>query len=766
LLVNGEAQGDAFLVRADGELWLRTNHLAGAGLVHATGGTKRTFNGETYVALSSLAPDVTFTLDEVALELRLTATPEMFETHDFVLQNERPPDIEYGSASGFFLNYDVNAQQSTNTAVTLEAGLSIKRALFDTTYTRTADNAIVRGLSSLTIDAPGSMVRFVAGDTIAKPTLLGSLPTVGGMSVGREFALDPYRVPYPLPGISGAVSTAATADVYVNGTLVRRQPLAPGGFSLQRLPLVGGLGNVQVVVRDRLGREQTFGGPYYFTSALLEKGTHDFQYLIGAAREDQVDANPVYKELTGSFFHRIGVTDWLTLGARAEGDPHVVSGGPMLNVRFGRLGELEAELAASRASNIVDYAAAASYTFTARWFTFSALGTWLRPHFASLDLGVDDPRHALQAIGTASASLGRLTATLSYRNDSESLTTPSQPSTQPVVVASQPGVADNGVSSLEITPERSAGLALFLQITSRTQVSVSASKVISELAPKGWKGFASLSVLLGARAVATAGANQLGDGVVHSIVTAQKSLPLGTGIGYRFEGQTATDGTQTARGEFQVQGRHGLISLREDSVQGVETASAELSGSLVAAGGQLRFGRTITEGYAVVQVEDNPGVRVYVNNQLAGRTGRGGSIVVPDLLPYYANPVRIADEDIALEYQLERTTAVVAPPNRGPALVRFSAKLFRGVSGRIVLIDGGKRIVPAYGDVSVDLQTPEPQTSPLGEHGEFYLENVQAGTVPLSITFGDISCQTTVDVPKEIRIAVDVGEVTCELRKP
>ena len=80
--------------------------------------------------------------------------------------------------------------------------------------------------------------------------------------------------------------TQATADIYVNGSLVRREPLPPGAFSLQRLPVVGGLGNVRVVVRDRLGREQVFGGPYYFTSQVLDKGTNEDQriqypYLAG-----------------------------------------------------------------------------------------------------------------------------------------------------------------------------------------------------------------------------------------------------------------------------------------------------------------------------------------------------------------------------------------------------------------------------------------------------------------------------------------------------
>ncbi|HEY2165313.1 MAG TPA: fimbria/pilus outer membrane usher protein [Gemmatimonadaceae bacterium] len=530
------------MIRADSELWIRASRLTGAGLTEVHG-AQREFNGEIYTALSSLAPGVAFTLDEDALELRLTAAPDMFASTRVVLQNNRPPNIEYGRASGFFLNYDVLAQQRTQTSVTLDAGLSINKALVETTYTRTPDDVIIRGLSSLTIDAPARMVRFVAGDTIARPTLLGSLPTVGGVSLGREFSLDPYRLPYPLPGVAGSVSTQATADIYVNGTLVRRETLPPGAFSLQRLPVVGGLGNVQVVVRDRLGREQVFGGPYYFTSTVLDKGTNDFQYLIGERREDQTDANPTYGPLTASVQHRVGVTSWLTLGARAEGKPNLVSGGPTMNLRIGRLGEMQAEGAVSEAQGIVDYAAAGNYSFITRYFNVSATATWLRPHFATLDLAPDDPRNELRANGTASVSLGRVGVTAFYSNNTVAPPATVQPAAVPVVFSE--AQTTDSPAPIAATPEERAGLAVYLQFGTRVQMTVSAARVHSEQATKGWDGFASLNILMGPRAVASVGVNQNGDGTTRGVVSLQKSLPLGTGIGYRVEAQSASDGTQT-----------------------------------------------------------------------------------------------------------------------------------------------------------------------------------------------------------------------------
>jgi len=760
LRVNGDPRGDVFLIRADNEWWIRTSRLSGSGLAHFTG-TERIFNAETYAALSSLAPGIVFELDEDALELRLTAEPEAFERTDVVLQNRRPQGLEYSRTTGFFLNYDTLFQQDSRTSVTLEAGLSVGTALATTSYTRTADDEIVRGLSSLTIDAPKHMLRVVVGDTSSRPTLLGSLTTVGGVSIGREFSLDPYQTPYPLPAVAGSVSTPAVAEVYVNGTIVRRERLPPGPFSLQRLPVVGGLGSMQVVVRDRLGREQVFGGPYYFTSSLLDKGTRDFEYLIGAAREDQSGANPTYGDLTGSIVHRVGLTEWLTLGARGEGDPHVVSGGPMVNVRIGRVGEIEAEGAVSGSAGYLDYAAAANYQFTTQRFTVSTTAQWLRPHFATLGLSAEDSRHALRANATASVSLGRTTVSGFYTDNSGQAVAEKAPQASTPVPLTFDAARTVDPPSANVTPEKRAGSTLYLQFGKRMQATISAARVISEQATKGWDGFASLTLLLGPRAVASAGVNQSGDGTTNSVVTLQKSLPLGTGVGYRVESQSSSTGLQSGRAEFQTQTRYGLIALREDASAGRNVGSAELSGSVVVAGGQMRLGRSITDGYAVVQIPDNPGVRVYVNNQLAGRTGRGGTIIVPNLLPYYANPVRIADEDIALEYQLSRTSALVAPPNRGPALVRFTAVLFRGVSGRVVVDGNGEPLVPAFGDISVDMPDRDPQKSPIGGRGEFYLENLPEGKTDVRVDYQNGSCHATFEVPADIRIAVDVGEITC-----
>jgi len=493
---------------------------------------------------------------------------------------------------------------------------------------------------------------------------------------------------------------------------------------------------------------------------VLTKGTHDFQYLAGYERTDQTDANPTYGPLVGVAQHRVGVTDWLTLGGRAEGSTSVVSGGPVMNVRMRRLGELQFEAAASSAEHTLDYALAGTYGFTSHWFTASITTQHLGPHFSTLDLLPNDARNPIRTNATVGITIGRATLNVYYSEQSED-DVPRVVQTAPLTSAGTSPRDTDSPAPTSVVADRRAGATVYLQLGPRAQAVFNGAHVQNNTATRGWTANVGLSLLLGPRSVASAAVSQLGDGTVRSSVNVQRSLPLGSGIGYRVSGDYGNDNQWTGFAQFQAQGRRALLTLQDNASNGQNAATAELAGSLVAAGGRLSLGRPVNEGYAVVRVTDNPGVRVYVNNQLAGRTGHGGAIVVPDLLPYYANSVNIASEDVGLEYQLDRVRAVVAPPNRGPAVVKFGAVLFRGVSGKVVVIDGGARIVPAYGDMSFERPGKPAVTSPIGERGEFYLENVPEGAIELRVAFGERECTFKLQVPHDIHIATDVGEVTC-----
>src|SRR5258708_39528864 len=89
LTVNLADQGDVIVVLRSPDVLVRVSDLSSAGLLHFAG-RQETMAGETHVSLASLAPLVTYILDEKEAELKLIADPSLFGTAVVNLQNARP----------------------------------------------------------------------------------------------------------------------------------------------------------------------------------------------------------------------------------------------------------------------------------------------------------------------------------------------------------------------------------------------------------------------------------------------------------------------------------------------------------------------------------------------------------------------------------------------------------------------------------------------------------------------------------------------------
>lgn len=750
LVINEQPQGDVFAVLVDQDMWVPVTALTNAGLLDVAG-ERRLFFGGSHVSLTSLAPTLTYRFDRVALVLRVIADAALFQATVVTLQAARPPELEYLRAPGLFLNYGATLQRDMTPLLAVEAGLSIGGVLLSSSVTRTGARRLLPGLTSLTIDDRRRMRRIVIGDTYAQPSLLGSSALVAGISIRRQFSLDPYHVPFPLPAVQGVVSTPATAEVYVNDTLVHQQALRPGAFQLQRLPATTGLGDVRVVVRDLLGREQAFGGPYYLTSNVLRPGVAEYAYLVGFARTDHFDGGPTYRTLTGSASHRIGVTRWLTLGAAAEGSPRVVDVGPTVNLRAWRLGEIHGAASLSRSEGRTGGAVSGAYVVVAHAFSATLSATHIGPTYSSLSLGVSEARQVNRFNASVGVTMGHL-ASLSVQRSYD---------TGLAVVPAAGGDATAPVSASAFgTPAQlrdSASLALRMGAHGRLVVSATHVARPDLPQPSAWQGYASLSILPGSRTAATVTHARVNSAESTS-VDLQRSLPAGTGIGFRVLGDTANAGSWN--GLFQAQGSYGRVSLRQTTLNGQQRPSVDLSGGMVFTGGEFHASRRIDDGYALVHIPAGPGIRVFVNDRVVGRTNSRGSVVVPNLLSHLGNPIRIADEDVPLEFALSRTRALIAPPWRGAAIVKFSAARLFGITGRLMLVRANRSFLPAFGRLVVQADAIE-VVSPIGEQGEFFVDHLDPGPHDGRVEFEGHTCVFTLEVPALTAIITDLGVVTC-----
>ncbi|MFT4463554.1 MAG: hypothetical protein ACMX3H_00455 [Sodalis sp. (in: enterobacteria)] len=74
------------------------------------------------------------------------------------------------------------------------------------------------------------------GDLITGAVSWSSRVRLGGVQIARDFALQPYRVTYPLPSFSGSAVVPTTVDMFVNGFKTNSESLQPGPWSLNNLP--------------------------------------------------------------------------------------------------------------------------------------------------------------------------------------------------------------------------------------------------------------------------------------------------------------------------------------------------------------------------------------------------------------------------------------------------------------------------------------------------------------------------------------------------
>jgi outer membrane usher protein len=758
LVINDEPKGDVEIVlTADGP-WVDPSVLVAAGVQRVPDGRRQAFAPDTIVrvSLASLAPQITFTLDEAEIRLVISADPALLSTTELAISNPRPPGWKVSSNKAIFLNYSTNWSTDHTTNGYGELGVHIFGGLFESAAAVDETGAVTPGLTSLTVDQVRGRRRWVLGDTIGRSTTLGSSPVVGGFSLSTQQDLDPYYAIYPTPQIRGAVRTPSTADVYVDGRLVSSVRLPPGRFTLNDLPIETGFGNARVIIRDAFGRQQSINLGFYLSTQLLKRGEQDYSYAAGLERTSS-GTKVEYGRAMGTAVHSVGLTDSLTIGFQAEGAKDLGMAGAGFHAKLWRLGTFGAEGLASRtADNEQGYAATGVYSFLSNWFSTEMRGTWIGPKFQNLFLEPADLAQ-VNADASASVSLGRLgSLTVGGTLGGPEALKARISQIDPDLLGRLPESLKRQLQdALATRHDKLLRLGYSLNVTSRAQLTANATRVQKAGAPVAWEGFASLTFTLGWRTVASAVTTVDAAGEALTSVNVQRSLPLGPGFGFRIDAD-AQDPYRT-QGIFEVQGRRGILGVRADGSQDDKTiGTVNLAGSIVAIGGEVLLSRPVDDGFALVRVPNSRGVRVLANNQLSGRTGRRGSLFVPDLRSYLSSPIGIVQDDLPVEVKLGAISQNIAVPYRGGAVVVFEASVIRALTGRLDV--AGK--APEYGTLTVTVGAAG-FSSPLNVSGEFYFEDLPPGDHPGVASWSGRTCRATIHMPDKAPPMTDAGVVTC-----
>lgn len=735
LTLNTAAKGEIRVVLAGETVWADVAALTSAGLV-GIGGERRVVGNRVFVKLSSIDPAPIVVVDEKALALTMTADPALFGRTSLRFDTGRPDGIVYRRTTSAFLNYGVSWASSGARGLNFEPGVSVGRSLVTSSFFLASDGRPSRGLTAATIDDRTRLTRYQVGDTIAATGPLGGALQLGGVSISRDFSLDPYFVRYPTTGLSGVVTTPSRVDVYVNNQLLRSVQVQPGAYELANLALPTGAGDTRVVVRDAFGGEQQFGGSYYVTTSVLSRGLQQFQYAFGAERLRLFDTLWDYGRPVFTGTHRVGLTDAITLGGRMEVESGLVSSGPMLTTRLGRFGALEVSAAASHAASGPGVAGGVAYEYFGRPGGVSLAWRKASDDYENLTTRRSSLSPRRELLASATARLGaHATAGVSWH--AQDLRDPARPGL------------------------RRASVSTTISLTRRLSLFVSATRTRMEgLWSTG--GFAALGVGLGGRATATMSAEST-DGIARGGMDVQQSAPVGPGFGYRLQAAGLGSERELYDGEVRAQARWGQMDLRQSFVNGTRETYAQFNGAVVAIGGRVLAARPVQDSFALVRVPDVKGVRAYLSHQEMGRTDRRGDLLVPNLLSYYGNQISIADGDVPSDRTLNFSQVLLATPFRGGAIAEFPATREWRVTGTLTAqgdaaILRGQRAL----DATLTIDTPAgPVTSWIASDGQFYLEGLGPGRYLAHVTSGDFRCEARLDVPEITAPVIQVGALAC-----
>ena len=741
--LNRQSKGQYFAALVDGKFLLRAQDLKAIGLQPAAGRALQAA-GVDYVGLTSLA-GVQVAFDEARMALDLTVDARLLPSTTVEMWPTRADNVVYPDNASAFLNYQVGYAGGSGgipdgmiAATQFGGRIGDLLLLSESTcawYSR--DQRCARLATSLVHDRRETMVRTIVGDFSVAPGSLGTTINMGGLSYSKVYDIDPYFIRYPQQNLTGQLSTPSEVDVYIDGQRVRTLRLPPGEYDLRNVTQSTGYRSVDLVIRDSFGREQRVSSSYYSNERSLKAGLHEYSYNVGALRENFPFRSNDYGPVAFAGFHRYGVSDALTVGVRAEGKSGLVSGGPTAAILLGPAGLLSLAASFSDNDGRTGVAALANYSYQGRYVNAGLLARKDSRDYATLlDFGRGRRNYeAAGSIGYTSPTAGSISiggyVYKAFEGDDRSAAT------------------------------LSYGRTLF---AGRASVFLT---VANEWSPhRQTSAFAGFTYNFDADYALT-GYYQRLRGSTSETLQFQKSQPVGEGLGYAIgvsRNDTPEDSTTQFTPSFQYNGRWATLrgyAQQGDGPGSPRSYALSAAGGVAWTGGMLAAGRPVTDSFGVIKVDELEGVRVLVNNEEIGRTGKDGRLFVPSLASFIDNQISIDVRTVPLDFTFPESVRIVSPAYRAGAKVDFHATRLQAYAGTLKIRQDGVVRAAEFFDVTLDIDGM-PFAFVTGRGGEYYIEALKEGRYRARAASNGTRCAFELDVRPAKGVLTDLGETVCE----
>jgi outer membrane usher protein len=645
-----------------------------------------------------------------------------------------PDQLTDTGGTGFVFNYDAVVNGTRHKPLT--AGVFLKAVLFSrlgafntsgvASRIGTSESRFVRLDSVLDIDQPGAPRRWQIGDAVSGGVAWSRRVRFGGLHVASDYSLQPDLPTIPLPQYSGSAVAPSTLDVFVDSARVMQTEVDTGPFDIRNLPVVTGGGEVQIVLRDMLGRETVETLSTYASSRVLRQGLMDYSVDAGFLRKGYGLSNFDYGEAVGQASLRYGLTGTVTLQMHAEVSKRV-------------------KLAGGGAVFLLPFASVQAA---------GALSHGSKGNGHLLSLSVESRRRPLSLFAAVTrtsrnyADIGSLYGPAPYRSRTQvgsRIALPHHGSLSASLISLTPALG-NSTDLLATTYSQPLGRGVIFSLSSLSSLSS-----LRNRQTRNWSLQAFFSLALGDH---TTGSAAIKSGPTGSETQGALSRPADPDGGFGYNLQAIDGAVQAQEVALTWVKPSGQFGMGVSSVNGQVTARANASGSLIAMDEGLYLARQTGDAFAVVRT-GRPDVKIYRENRPAAVSDRDGKALLVDLSPYSANRIAVDPADYPIDTVVRHTDRIVMPRRFHGLIVDLSPQFGRPMLIAIHFEDGS---FPVPGSLITFEGRQVPQV--VGRNGQVFFADLQAGQSGLIETPEGV-CRFFIE-PSATPVSISVAQpVTC-----
>jgi outer membrane usher protein len=596
---------------------------------------------------------------------------------------------------------------------------------------------------------PRTVRSYALGDFISGALDWSSSIRMAGFQVQSAFRQRADLVSWTMPQFSGSAALPSTLDLYVNNMKVFTGQVPTGPFELQSLPFISG-GEVKIVTTDVNGRQVEITRPYYAAPGLLKTGLSEYSLDIGAPRRNYGMTSSNYDGIVaGAGSYRYGLSDTTTVEANLQGTSD--------GLKLAGLGLVQA---------LGGYGALTLAGGTSHYRSES--GNYFK---IQTDIQIKGLRAYLGTERTSSGYYDLARVSLrrdALRREDLNLNHPYEPWMDLTARASainraglnfQPWFDHATTTSLNYIRIQSASdtfrminLSLARRLSQNVSAYLTAFQDPSDRANYGV--YATLNFTLGGSTRGILSADRSGG---NNSLGQQLSGNTGTGQGtadWILSNRAYSEGDAWRSAEVGYRASFADLRAQIDDVGRLTRTTAQISGALVVAGGDVFASNHIGEAFAIVR-NAGPNSEIRQSGARVAQANGRGNALLPQLQPYSETTISIDPTNLPIGWEPEATQRVVAASWRQGSIADFGVKPSHGAV--VILHDVQTHPIPIGRTVRLDGSR---EMSIVGNDGEVYLKglsNANRVTVDLE---SEGSCAATFSYIDDGTLP-SIGPLTC-----